>query len=282
MPLYGYKKDATTTIVGAALNKQEFNEFYEAATELYSDRYKSDMMMHLTDPEIQGFQAEVAIFEHADSAQQDAFITKHDILIGTRQRAVDRNADMVNYDAPDPWLNVDDERTIEQIHGLDKEDRWDKRTDEERDADRQMKKMMDDLKKKGELSNDDSFSPRKDEPKEGDVRVTDIRTTAHADGSVTVDNVLAVKLDEETTNAVLDVQFGDRSVRTDVSWDGRDIHGADSIRDDLYFGDKYRDEWNAENEPIITITSRDGKQKSGVKFVEMLGEMVADTPFKVD
>jgi hypothetical protein len=278
MPLYGYKKDASTTIVGAALNKAEFDQFYEAATDHHSDKYLSDMMMHLTDPDIQGFQASVAIFEHSSSEQQDQFIEKYEILIGTRARAVDRNVDMVNYDAPDPWLDGDDERTIEQINGLDKEDRWDKRTEEERDADRQMKKMMDEMKKKGELSNDDSFSPRK--PKSGEVHVTDVRTTAHADGSVTVDNVLAVKTDEESTNAVLDVQFGTRNIRLDVNWVVRDIQGAESVRDDLFFSDKFKDEWSEGHEPVITITSRDGKQKSGVKFVEMLGELVADLPFK--
>lgn len=192
MPLYGYTKDATTTIVGAALNKEEFQKFFEGATEHFVEKEESDLMMHLTDPEFEKFSATVYIFTHTDAEQQAAFIAQYEILIGTHQRAVDRNTDMVNYDAPDPYLDGSDNRTIEEIYGLDKDDKWDKRTDEEKAADEELKKQLDEMKKKGELSNDDSFSA----PKKGGVYVNDIRATTNADGSVTVDTVLATKVEE--------------------------------------------------------------------------------------
>lgn len=279
MPLYGYKKPINVTVVGAALSKAEFQAWFEAATtadgdKLYVEVQETDMMMHLTDDEFQPFSASVFIFQHTDAAQQEAFIAKHEILIGTHARCVDRNSDMVNYDAPDPWLNTDDTRTIAEIHGLDKEDRWDKRTDEEKAADAEMKKMMDELKKKGELSNDDSFSPTK--KKDGDVHVTDIRTSVNADGTVEIDNVLAVKVEDAKTNAVLDMKFGDKTVRVDVNWKERDIEGATELASDVYFSDKYRDEWAANLEPIFTVTTRDGAHQSSAKFQEMAGDIYAD------
>ena len=134
MPLYGYKKSPTITVVGAALSKDEFSKFYDGASEHFVEKEMSDIMMHLTDPEFEPFRAEVAIFTHTTEEQAQQFIDQYEILIGTRQRAIDRNSDMVDYDAPDPYLDDSDNRTIEEIHGLDKEDKFDRRTDEEKAA----------------------------------------------------------------------------------------------------------------------------------------------------
>lgn len=286
MPLYGYKRqNQIATVVGAALNKDALNAFHAAVVvtqtegeHLFTDVYETDCMMHLTDDEFIPFPASVLVFEHADAAQQDAFITKHDILIGTHQRAIDRCHDMVNYDAPDPWLNVNDNRTIAEINNLTEEtDRWDRRSDDEKKADNEMKKMMDELKKKGELSNDDSFSS-KQKKGDGKLGISDIRTRVNADGSVDVDNILAHKYGDEQTNAVLRMTFGDKTVSVDVNWDGRDIQGAEKLRDDVFFSNAYRDEYAAGHEPVFTIRTRDGHHESPAKYQEMVGEIVADLP----
>lgn len=287
MPLYGYKKDGNTTIVGAALNVQEFNDFLERATDLNTGVELSDMMMHLIDPEFQGFAASVAVIAHADAQQQDEFIEKYEILIGSRQRAVDRSIDMVNYDIPDPY-DMDDSQTIEQMYGLDKEDRWDRRSDEEKELDAAMKEQIDQMRKKGELSNDDSFSAKK---KENGVYVTDINVHANADGSFAGANVIAVKTgggeapaeevaEDDSTNATLHMQFGDKALDVRVRWVKRNLFGSEELTKNLYEGTEYYAEWKADLEPVITVSSDDGKQQSVVKYSEMFDQLFSDVAFK--
>lgn len=191
--LYGYKrKESISTVVGAALNKEELNTWYDGVgSEHFTDAYQTDMMQHMTDDEFQPFQSLIYVFEHESADQQDAFIQKHQLLIGTHARAVDRCIDMINYDAPDEY-DILDERTIEQKYGLDIEDKYDRRTDAQKEEDLQMREHIKELKAQDKLSSDSFSAPKKD-----NVYVTDIRSSVDADGNVQLDNVLAVKVEDE-------------------------------------------------------------------------------------
>lgn len=101
-------------------------------------------------------------------------------------------------------------RTIAELHGLDKEDPWDRRSPEEKAAKRaeaEAKAKAGKLNpqvKAGEISGD-SFTGGKYDKRfqddKGDVKVTDIHVTQNADGSFSIDKVLAKKeggeVDEE-------------------------------------------------------------------------------------
>jgi hypothetical protein len=85
----------------------------------------------------------------------------------------------------------DDQRTIEEIYGLDKEDRFDRRSDEEKASDEVNRKRYDEAKKRGDLSGESFGGPLPD--RKTQTTVTDIRVSERADGTVEIDNVLAVK-----------------------------------------------------------------------------------------
>lgn len=259
--LYGYHKEPNITVVTAALNRAEFDAWYGACdNEFVSDRYETNSFEHLTNDELTPFKSTVFIFEHATPEDRQKFAEKHGLLIGTYARAVDRCTDMVLYDAPDHY-DVNETRTIEELNGLDKEDRWDRRSDEEKEADKKMKEMIDEMKKKGEISNDDSFAPRK---KEGDaVNVTDVRTSINADGTIDID-VLATKgsmtvsSDEahadHAYNAKLYVKFKNHTYDYPVVWTGTSLKGAEYAAKDVYSGNKYLHDW-ADGEPELVVIS---------------------------
>jgi hypothetical protein len=193
--LYGYRKDKTTLVVTAIANNNvaTYEEWFTTVEgdELVADVRQTSFMDHFSD-EFARCQTGVYIFEFANEENLDAFAAKHDITILKKEMSLDRHADMVNYDAPD-FYDVSETRTIEEIEGLDQHDPYDRRTDDEKAEDSAYRAKVEELKKSGQLSGDGSFSPRK--PKDGDsaAHVTDIRTTRNADGTVSIDNVLAVK-----------------------------------------------------------------------------------------
>lgn len=282
--LYGYHKEPNITVVTAALNRAEFDAWYGACdNEFVSDRYETNSFEHLTNDELTPFKSTVFIFEHATPEDRQKFAEKHGLLIGTYARAVDRCTDMVLYDAPDHY-DVNETRTIEELNGLDKEDRWDRRSDEEKEADKKMKEMIDEMKKKGEISNDDSFAPRK---KEGDtVNVTDVRTSINADGTIDID-VLATKGSmtvsseeahaDHAYNAKLYVKFKNHTYDYPVVWTGTSLKGAEYAAKDVYSGNKYLHDW-ADGEPELVVIS-DMAQVAQAVYDKTTGVITANEPF---
>jgi hypothetical protein len=194
--LYGYRKDDVTTVV-TAIERNNYAP-YEAwfrglqdDTDLVINVHETNFMDHF-DEEFQRAQAPVFIISHPNAAGAEAFIAKHDILIVKKQAAWDRHVDMVQWDVPS-YYDISETRTIEELEGLTENDPYDHRTDDQKEKDAAFRAKIEDLKKSGQLSGDGSFTPVK--PKNGDsqAHVTDIRTTVNADGTVEIDNVLAVK-----------------------------------------------------------------------------------------
>lgn len=186
--LYGFNPNFKTTVVTADQTTADFQAWYKSlGGELYVTSYESDMMMHMTDPNLQGLKTAVFIFEFDHDFNQAEFARIHDITILKQAQAIDRNVDMYLHEQPDPY-DAADTRTIEQIYELDKEDRYDTRDDEEKAEDAAFREQIKEMKKNNQLSGE-SFTPKgKDR-----VNVTQINTSVDANGHVTIENVQAVK-----------------------------------------------------------------------------------------
>jgi hypothetical protein len=194
--LYGIRKDdVTTMVVGIANNNyaalEQWYRHLQDDTDLVINVYETNFMDHFSD-EFARAQQPVFIISHPSVAGAEAFIAKHEITILQPNAAWDRHVDTVQWDVPS-FYDVSETRTIEELEGLDQNDPWDKRSDDEKAQDAEFRAKIDELKKAGQLTGDGSFSPRK--PKDGDSKahVTDIRVSTNADGTVDIDNVLAVK-----------------------------------------------------------------------------------------
>ena len=152
----------------------------------------ADMMEMLTEDIYQGFQKAPLVVIHADTESQKEFQERFDISVGKRNFVIAKQVSMLEAIALDPWHETDG-RTIEEIHDLTDNDKWDRRTDEERDEDEAMKKAYNDAKANDGLSGD-SFGPNLDRKKKTpEVIITDIHSHRQADGEVILDRVLSVK-----------------------------------------------------------------------------------------
>ena len=207
-----------TTIVAAADSLVEFEEFVKEtdSTMVQPDALGvksaeiADMMAMLSEENLQGFKKAPVIVEHLSQSARDKFNERFAIVVLKRNAVLDRQEDMLHAELDDPYAaDYADPRPIEEIYDLDREDKWDKRSEEEKQQDLDMKKKLKELQKKGEISGD-SFGPdpnRKrrvfdgegkpttdvDVPKGDQVHITDVRATRNSDGEIEIDDVLAVK-----------------------------------------------------------------------------------------
>jgi hypothetical protein len=185
--LYGYNK-GLQTIVTAASSLDEFKEWQsELAGHLYREANETDFMEHLTNPDYQKLAGSAIVVDFDHEYNQGEFTRIHEIVMLQPAQAVDRNVEMIHYEKPDVF-DAADERTIEEIHGLNKEDRWDHRDDAERAEDSAMREKIKEMKKNDQLSGE-SFSPRK----KGGVAVDRIDVSHDAEGKIQIDGVLAQK-----------------------------------------------------------------------------------------
>lgn len=193
--LYGYRKDSVTVVTASHGNTQILVNWANAlpTSDVTFVSRRETEFSDAFEPEFKRLRHEVFIFDHTNTQQQDEFISKHGITILNPQTAWDRHDTMVEFDVPD-FYDVAETRTLEEIEGLTENDPWDRRTPEQIEQDNKMKEMIDAMKKAGEISSDGSFDARKaHENGDNTAHVTDIRTTVNADGTVSIDNVLARK-----------------------------------------------------------------------------------------
>lgn len=192
--LYGFRdgsaQEGFYLVVSAAESLAAYDALEPRVGELGGRRPAA--FEHLTDDRLRNM-LHAYLFE-ADTEQAITEVVETlQVEILHRNRALDKQRGMMSAEEADPYRsNDDDSRTIEEIYGLDTDDRWDKRTDEQIEQDKAYKQLADEAKKKGELTGD-SFSGGKNRKKKDEVRVTDIRTSINADGSVQIDDVLATK-----------------------------------------------------------------------------------------
>jgi hypothetical protein len=274
--IYAHLPSPLVTVVAAAQNRATFESWYlNVGTEHFTSSRETEIMDHLCDPDFELFKTTVYVFDHATAADQEAFVKKHDLLVGTYSRAADRHTDMVNWDTPDPY-DINDMRTIAEIYNLGDDDKYDKRTDEEKAKDLEIKKMMDELRKKGEVS-EDSFSPRKEVGEDG-MAVTDVRVKTYQDGSQTIDNILANKDDLEANyvpNAMLTLDINGKKIVVAVQWKGTTLYGSRDSVDEIWVDKIYGD--------VVTFSGQvitdDGSQKSNILFNDMITNIYSAIPF---
>ncbi len=190
--LFGFHEDGMTfkTIVFSATSEREFDQL---TPDLFSgvDGFISSDEAELADmlDKYHGFIKYPLIVELRTKSERDAFDDKFGVEIGKYETMADviiQQKKMVDFiEEPDG----PEERTIAEIYDIQDYDPHDHLTEEEREL---LKKKFDKAKKNNSLSGDDSFSPQVN--KDGKVIVTDVRTEQNADGSVSVKDVLGVKM----------------------------------------------------------------------------------------
>ena len=155
--LYGYKEildNRTTSLVVAADTVEEYSFWIDTVLNQSENRnweetYASNFLDGLRNDTFKGYKRSVLAVYHTDEEQRNAFWTEWGIVEVMSQPARDRHLDMIHAskeaNKTDAERAVEDSRTIESQLGLDVYDPWDRRTEEEKAADAEMKKKMEDL-----------------------------------------------------------------------------------------------------------------------------------------
>lgn len=165
MSLYGYKEmidGRIGTYVVSADTVEEYSEWCEVVKDQtngnFEEIYTSNFMDALRDDRYKGYKHPVLVVYHTTDEQREAFWTEWSIIEVASAVGRDRQADMLHAKKEEIRIATETEedraRTIEERTGLDKHDPWDRRTDEEREQDAEMKKKIKELREKGELSGD--------------------------------------------------------------------------------------------------------------------------------
>lgn len=196
--IYAYQEGDSKTIVTAAASLPEFDSFYARAVAEATDfvsEGQPDFMTMLTDPVFSRLRKPPYVFEHASAEQRDAFLRRYEIEVVGPNAAVTKSEDMLA-DIEFARASAEgeaDTRTIAEVLGLDKEDPWDKRSDEEKAKEAKLhekyKAAHEEAKKRGALSGDSFGGPSMD----GKVHVTDIHTVRQKDGSSVITGARAAK-----------------------------------------------------------------------------------------
>lgn len=211
---YGVIK-SNTLVVAAADNLSEFE-----ALSTEREWNKPDILTMIGD----SFYSRLSVppyiipFDSVDDLAD--FARVNDILIMGENRLAAKSQTMKKNAAPDPYafgdrITIEEDNaaiaagtkvTIASLHGIDKEDRWDWRSDaDKKKAEEQKQKnkdKYDDAKARGALSSDGSFAAA---APSAVARATDVLIKLDALGNVEGVNVLAVKglyADDQWTYAV--------------------------------------------------------------------------------
>lgn len=172
MSVFGLKEyvdNKPATLVVAADTIEEYGQWYtdlqalEGEDRLFESETLSEVMRHLVDPVYKGFKKPVHVVFHKDEAQRDAFFDQQKLIEQKSNPARDRQADMLHKhkEAVREATETDEDRnrTIEERTGLDKSDPFDRRSDEEIEADRAMKEEMKRQRAAGTVSSDSFADP---------------------------------------------------------------------------------------------------------------------------
>ena len=199
--LLGTHEGGCTLILGAADTYEELKAFRAMAVAASPPLYRSegqpspaDMML---DARFHNFTETPFLFEFDTNEALLRFAETYGVSLVPHRRMVDQHLAMVLGSSVDPYMSPDaDKRPLAEILGLDKEDPWDQRTDEQKVKDAEYQKKAAEAKKAGNLSGDSFGAGKKAGGAAVDASkavVTDIRLARQADGSISIDNVLVAK-----------------------------------------------------------------------------------------
>jgi hypothetical protein len=230
--LYGYREtvdNRVATLVVAGDTKNEYRNFIEVASgqvangyrhgddspSNFEEMYTSLFLQHMTEELYKGYKMPVYVFYHTSNEQRELFITEFEIREVKSAAGRDRQTDM-QFAEQQALRNAEKEalrkaeesgeevengatKTIEELYGLDKEDKWDRRSESEKQEDAEMRQKIKELQKEGKMSGD-SFTGGKHDKKAkaeenpGNVHVTDIVGNTQSDGSFDISNIRAIKV----------------------------------------------------------------------------------------
>lgn len=187
--LYGHKEivdNRVATLVSSASTVEEFDKFLHVVaaqspkTRNFNEMYTSQVLQHLMEETYKGFKKPIHVFYHDDEIQRDAFIKEWSIeVVVAKAIALDRQIDMLwekekrqlqaekkardaaeeAAEAAGQEYTGEREKTIEQMYGLDKNDPWDSRTQEEREHDREMREYAKRAREAGTMTTDSFEMP---------------------------------------------------------------------------------------------------------------------------
>lgn len=177
--IYGYKvirDDRVAFIIVAGNTGKEYEEFFvnilgQQPPVNFEEQSMTTLMDHMMDPEFDGFSKPVMTVFFTDDAQRDAFIAEWEIKVVQSLLARDKQKDMIHADKlAEAHAEEDKERlkaslmgeeyvsqSIEEIHGLNIEDPWDKRTAEDKEADAGIRGYYQSRQMTGEISAENQF-----------------------------------------------------------------------------------------------------------------------------
>lgn len=191
--LYAFRVETAgvvRTVVAAAETVGELECAIERMIADGAPGNRPDYIAFLTNKLFKDIDSYPFVAEHAIVAGSDSFCVQYGVTVLDRDAVLARHRAMVDA-ANDSYDPQADQRSIAEIHGLDKHDPWDNRTDEQKAYDAKMKALADKAKAKGDLTGE-SFAPDQSAAKD-DLTITGVRAHQDSDGKVRVDSVMAIK-----------------------------------------------------------------------------------------
>jgi len=227
--LRGHKEmvdNRVSTLVTSADSKGEYDEFIKVAlAQPKSDRnfnevFTSEPLQHWTEDRFRPYKVPVHCFHHDDEAQRETFFKEWNIKeLENAQQSADAQKNMADEELTEredaEWEDFKKRRdeaiekgeeperqeTIGETLGLDVHDPWDRRTDEEKEQDRQMREYAEAARQSGQMTTD-SFSPdprRDPNQADGKLHVVDAEgVKLNPDGTIDINSIVAAKWHQPT------------------------------------------------------------------------------------
>ena len=257
---YGFTRGATTVVVGAAQTVVELETWYESvrgSNDGYLKDRPSSFMDHLRDADLKGYKHPAYIFDFATVEDLENFTTVQQVTVLPHYSVKDFHEDMLaekrgslGYSDHD----LSDNRTLEEMHGLDQEDRFDKRSDEAKQAALDGKNKVDQMKKRvGDSVTGSSFDPN---PRGGPV---DDGTFSVTGVSVGQNNSVAVSATKRAGVTTAPVQVSSQQMIDDDEdnlQEESEAASVDTLAQDLLaagFSEEKVDAWRAQVESTPDI-----------------------------
>lgn len=153
--IYGMDLDDGRLMVAAADTLPEFEALVSSA--IFKDASRPTSFEMLADPIFSRFRIPPILFGFDGDAARAAFGDEIGLTRLGINRLVDRHDGMlVEMDEVRDLAAIPDGTTIGQLYGLTEDDRWDKRDEVSKEQEKELKRLFDDAKKAGKMS-DESF-----------------------------------------------------------------------------------------------------------------------------
>lgn len=167
--LYGYLEELTT-VIGAADSEEELIDFCNQELQYCESAAEADFMEYVTSQTLFVMKIIPFLVQHVSSEQQAKFIEQYNITILPAIKVQDKNAELVT--RKKYLAEASNTDRLEVVLGLDKEDKWDFRTDKQKEVDAKAKREAEGLTL--EEYNDKQIAERTQNPQKSGEKTIDI------------------------------------------------------------------------------------------------------------